>query len=124
MYIYQSAGGLPADLAKFCLPTHSKAAAERILDENEDLVAKATSSLRRQFPSDSDDVLQQGRLALLAAHRDYDPAKGASFRTFARNRLRGVVTSHLREQKRHSRCISFFDEVDMGTSGEKRPLIE
>jgi RNA polymerase sigma factor (sigma-70 family) len=68
--------------------------------------------------------LQQCRFGLLAAHRDYDPTKGASFRTFARQRLRGVITSHLREQKRHSRCISLFDEVDLGTTGERCPLID
>src|SRR5262249_21312197 len=124
MYIDLTAGGLPAELAAFSSPTYSRATAERVLEENKDLVEKSTCSLRRQFPSDSDHLLQQGRFALLAAHRDYDPTKGASFRTFARQRLRGVITSHLREQKRHSRCISLFEEVDLGTTGEKYPLIE
>jgi RNA polymerase sigma factor (sigma-70 family) len=124
MYIDHTAGGLPVELGRFSLPTHSKCSAERMLKENERLVVKATSAIRRQFPSDSDDLLQESRLALLAAHRDFDPTKGAGFRTFARHRLRGVVTSHLRKQKRHCRCCSLFDEVDLGTSGERCALID
>jgi len=124
MYIDHTAGGLPVKRSNFSLPTRSKDSAERMLKENRGLVAKATFRIRQQFPSDSDDLLQKGHLALLAAHRDFDQTKGAGFRTFARHRLRGVVTSYFREQKRHSRCNSLFEEVDMGTTGEKCPLID
>ena len=51
---------------------------------------------------DSEDLVQEGMLGLLTAIREYDPDRGASFRTFAevctRNRLHSAVKAAARDK--------------------------
>ncbi len=63
---------------------------------------------------DSEDLIQEGMIGLLSAIREYDPQKGASFKTFANicihNRIQSAVRSA--SQKKHkplNDCIPFDD---------------
>ena len=51
---------------------------------------------------DSEDLTQEGMLGLLSAIREYDPAKGASFKTYAeiciRNRIQSAIRSAARKK--------------------------
>ena len=46
-----------------------------------------------------------GNLGLVEASRRFNPAKGASFSTFARHRIRGAITDSLRGIDPVSRCL-------------------
>ena len=63
---------------------------------------------------DTEDLIQEGMIGLLSAIREYDPDKGASFKTFANicihNRIQSAVRSA--SQKKHkplNDCIPFDD---------------
>ena len=51
---------------------------------------------------DSEDLIQEGMVGLLAAIREYDPSKAASFRTYAevciKNRLLSVIKAAARDK--------------------------
>lgn len=47
---------------------------------------------------DQADLVQEGMLALVQAFNRYDPALGASFRTYAFPRIRGAIMDFLRDQ--------------------------
>ncbi len=53
---------------------------------------------------DSEDLLQEGMLGLLYAIREYDPQKGASFRTYAETCIRSRIQSAIRSaaRKKHA----------------------
>ena len=52
---------------------------------------------------DSEDLIQEGMVGLLAAIREYDPSKAAAFRTYAevciKNRLRSAVKAAARDKR-------------------------
>ncbi len=63
---------------------------------------------------DTEDLIQEGMIGLLSAIREYDPDKGASFKTFANicihNRIQSAVRSA--SQKKHrplNDCVPFDD---------------
>ncbi|WP_297196050.1 sigma-70 family RNA polymerase sigma factor [uncultured Flavonifractor sp.] len=73
---------------------------------------------------DSEDLIQEGMVGLLAAIREYDPAKAASFRTYAeiciKNRLFSVIKAAARDKH-----IPLNNSVSFGTplfSGNGDPL--
>ena len=53
---------------------------------------------------DSEDLLQEGMLGLLYAIREYDPQKGAAFRTYAETCIRSRIQSAVRSaaRKKHA----------------------
>lgn len=73
---------------------------------------------------DSEDLIQEGMVGLLAAIREYDPEKAASFRTYAevciKNRLFSVIKAAARDKH-----IPLNNSVSFGTplfSGNGDPL--
>lgn len=49
---------------------------------------------------DSEDLIQEGMLGLLAAMREYDDEKGASFRTYAQTCIQNRIKSAIRSARR------------------------
>jgi RNA polymerase sigma factor FliA len=62
------------------------------------LVSSAVARLAMTLPEhvDQDDLYSAGLLGLLQALRNFDPASGASFETYARTRVRGAMLDELR----------------------------
>jgi RNA polymerase sigma factor (sigma-70 family) len=58
------------------------------------LVAKRTNGMRRE---DFEDLVGVGCVALLEAVPRYDPARGASLKTFLSHRVSGAMLDHFRE---------------------------
>jgi len=71
---------------------------EALLEKYQSLVERVARRLvwRTGLQSAYDDFWSAGALALLEAGRRYDPAKGASFATFAEHRVRGAMIDELR----------------------------
>lgn len=69
-----------------------------LLEKYQTLVERIARRLvwRTGMQSAYDDLWSAGALALLEAGRRYDPAKGASFATFAEHRVRGAMIDELR----------------------------
>ena len=65
---------------------------------------RALTQARYLAGGDRDDLIQEGMIGLYRAVRDYDPGKGASFRTFAAlciaRRMNTAITSSNRDQNR------------------------
>lgn len=76
------------------------------------LVLKKAYKFALKYPVDSDDMLQEGMLALLKAAETYDRSKGASFATYAdvcvSNKMRNAAAKHIPEADEIS------DEEDYG----------
>jgi len=62
------------------------------------LVSSLAARLAMTLPehADQDDLYSSGLVGLLQALRNYDPACGASFETYARTRIRGAMLDELR----------------------------
>lgn len=69
-----------------------------LLEKHQALIERVARRLvwRTGMQSAYDDLWSAGALALLEASRRYDPAKGASFATFAEHRVRGAMIDELR----------------------------
>jgi len=69
-----------------------------LLEKYQQLVERTARRLvwRTGMQSAYDDLWSAGALALLEAARRYDPAKGATFATFAEHRVRGAMLDELR----------------------------
>ena len=123
MYIDVPPGNCQIDLPDLGGQPASHLTPEACLATHEDLVAKTTLTARQTFPSDSDDYLQEARLGLLEAHAKFDSSKGASLRTYAYHRIRGRLTALNRDRRKHAMCRSLFEEVEVGSCGERELLI-
>ena len=68
------------------------------MQEYAPLVKRIANHLRGRLPEgvDQDDLIQVGLIALLDAARQYSPAKGASFETYAGIRVRGAMLDEVR----------------------------
>jgi len=75
-----------------------KLSADDLVEQYAPLVKKVALHLLARLPSGTelDDLIQVGLMALLEAARNYSPAKGASFETYARIRLRGAMLDEVR----------------------------
>jgi RNA polymerase sigma factor (sigma-70 family) len=85
--------------------TNGIAAAERLVIDHLDLVDIATrhvGSLCNSPAIDQDDLIGEGRVALIKAARRYEPHKG-SFRSYAFGRIRGAMIDALRRDHLLSR---------------------
>lgn len=59
-----------------------EAAAEHLIQDYKELV-KSKAHLYFVLGADRDDIVQEGMIGIFKAIKNYDPSKGASFRTFA-----------------------------------------
>lgn len=71
---------------------------DALVQEYAPLVKRIANHLRARLPDgvDQDDLVQVGLIALLEAARQYSPAKGASFETYAGIRVRGAMLDEVR----------------------------
>ncbi len=71
---------------------------EQLLADYSGLVQRIAYHLKARLPACVlvDDLIQVGMLGLLDASRNYDPAQGASFETYATIRIRGSMLDELR----------------------------
>jgi RNA polymerase sigma factor for flagellar operon FliA len=71
---------------------------DALVQEHAPLVKRIANHLRARLPDgiEVDDLVQVGLMALLDAARQYSPAKGASFETYAGIRIRGAMLDEVR----------------------------
>jgi RNA polymerase sigma factor for flagellar operon FliA len=114
--------------------TRLPALRERLIERHLEMTRRIAANLYSRRITDSvafDDYLQYGRLGLIEAVDRYDPARGASFATFANYRIRGAILNGLehatesaaqlaqrRQQRLRERTQSLQQAVD--TSGEEQ----
>lgn len=72
---------------------------EKVVKEFLPLIAKLARDLKLTLPYnvELDDLIQEGVIALIQASEKYNPALGATFKTFAYNRIRGAMLDYLRK---------------------------
>ncbi len=88
------------------LPSHrrkgyaSVATAEINIEEHTPLVRKLASMMMARLPAsvELNDLIQVGILGLIDAARQFDPAQGVQFETFASQRIRGAMLDELRRE--------------------------
>lgn len=71
-----------------------------LLEEHQSLVRRQALSLQVRLPAsvELDDLIQAGMIGLLDAVNRYDATQGASFTTFASQRIRGAMLDELRSR--------------------------
>lgn len=71
-----------------------------LLEQHLPLVRRQALSLQVKLPAsvELDDLIQAGTIGLLDALKRYDAAQGASFATFASQRIRGAMLDELRSR--------------------------
>lgn len=71
-----------------------------LIEQHMPAVRRQALALQVKLPSgiDLDDLIQAGTLGLLDAMRRFDPNAGASFATFASQRIRGAMIDELRSR--------------------------
>lgn len=72
--------------------------ADELIAENVELVKRIAQHLSARLPAsvDIDDLMQAGMLGLLEAARNFDPSRGATFKTYAGIRIRGAMLDDIR----------------------------
>ena len=87
----------------------ARASPEELAERHLSLVIPIARSFQNRLPSSVDfvDLVGAGNLWLVEAARRFDPAKGCSFSTFAKHRIRGAITDSLRRIDTVSRCLRF-----------------
>lgn len=130
----QEAGGQPdRQLWEEFQQTRLPSLREQLIDRYLEMTRRIAANLYSRRITDTvtfDDYLQYGRLGLIEAVDRYDPARGASFATFANYRIRGAILNGLerstesaaqltqrRQQRLRERTQSLQEAVD--TSGEE-----
>jgi RNA polymerase sigma factor FliA len=104
---------------------------ERLIEHHLELTRHIAGSLYARRLNDSvsfDDYLQYGRMGLLEAVDRYDPARGASFTTFANYRIRGAILNGLERctesaaqaaHRRQQRLQERTDSLEAAESGSR-----
>lgn len=84
-----------------------------IVLNNMGLVRSCALSMRNMYIKygETDDVINEGVLALMDAIETYDPAKGAKFETYASLKIRGAVVDYLRKQDWIPRSVRKFARI-------------
>jgi RNA polymerase sigma factor for flagellar operon FliA len=69
------------------------ATAQRLIEENQGLVRSIAAAIHRKLNAsvDLDDLIAYGQVGLGQSARDYDPARGSRFSTYAYYRVRGAI---------------------------------
>ena len=80
---------------------------EQLFEENIALVKSIAQHICVRLPPGQtlDDLIQVGLIGLMEASRIYDPALGASFKSYATIRVRGAIMDELRRQSFVPRCV-------------------
>ena len=70
------------------------------------LVRSLALKIHRKLPSqvDLDDLISYGQIGLAEAARDFDPARGSQFSTYAYYRIRGAIYDGVSKMSWHSRA--------------------
>ena len=102
----------------------------KLVHEHSALVRRAAHQLMARLPASVqlDDLIQAGMLGLLEAAQRFDPAKGASFATFADRRVRGAMLDEIRKNAWAPRSLhrkarevaAAVREVETVSGGEAR----
>jgi RNA polymerase sigma factor for flagellar operon FliA len=111
---------------------------EILIERHLELTRRIAASLYARRISDIvafDDYLQYGRMGLLEAVDRYDPARGASFATFANYRIRGAILNGLehssesaaqwaqrRQHRLRDRTQSLEESEDMSREEQLEPF--
>ena len=84
-----------------------------IVLKNMGLVRACALSMRNMYIKfgDTDDVINEGVLALMDAIETYDPTKGAKFETYAGLKVRGAIIDYIRAQDWIPRNVRKFSKV-------------
>lgn len=84
-----------------------------IVLNNMGLVRACALSMRNMYVKfgETDDVINEGVLALMDAIESYDPAKGAKFETYAGLKVRGAIIDYIRKQDWIPRNIRKFSRT-------------
>jgi len=80
---------------------------EELAERHLSLVIPIARNFQKRLPSSVDfgDLVGAGNLGLVEAARRFNLAKGTSFGTFARHRIRGAIADSLRQIDPVSRCL-------------------
>ncbi|MGD0499080.1 MAG: sigma-70 family RNA polymerase sigma factor [Bryobacteraceae bacterium] len=80
------------------MPAVARASPDELAERHLSLVIHIARDFKQRLPPgvSFDDLVGAGNLGLVEAARRFNPAKGASFSTFARHRIRGAITDSLR----------------------------
>jgi RNA polymerase sigma factor for flagellar operon FliA len=97
-------------------------ARRRLAEDHLGLVERLAQRIARDLPPEADlaEMVSAGREGLLDAARRYDPARGASFETYAYYRIRGAIFDGLRkmaylsrqEYARHRQRLLYQERAD------------
>jgi len=79
------------------VPASARASPDELAERHLSLVMHIAGDFKQRLPPgvSFDDLVGAGNLGLVEAARRFNPAKGASFSTFARHRIRGAITDSL-----------------------------
>jgi RNA polymerase sigma factor FliA len=90
-----------------------RAAPENLAERNRRLVIPIARNFQKRLPPsvDFDDLVGAGNLGLVEAARRYNPARGSSFNTFAKHRIRGAIGDSLRRIDHVSRYLRSQQKV-------------
>jgi len=78
---------------------------QQLIEENQGLVRSLAGKIHRKLPPhvDLEDLVAYGQVGLAEAARDFDPARGSRFSTYAYYRIRGAVYDGLSKMTWFSR---------------------
>ncbi|MFP4271965.1 MAG: RNA polymerase sigma factor FliA [Halothiobacillaceae bacterium] len=103
---------------------------EDLVTRHADLVKRIAFHLVNRLPASvqAEDLVQAGMIGLLEAARQYDPAQGASFETYAGIRIRGAMLDEVRRNdwaprsvhRRHREVAQAIRAVEAETGREAR----
>jgi len=85
----------------------ARASPDELAERHLGLVIPIARNFQKRLPSnvDFDDLVGAGNLGLVEAARRFDSARGVSFVTFAKHRVRGAITDSLRQSDPVSRYL-------------------
>jgi RNA polymerase sigma factor (sigma-70 family) len=90
----------------------TSAGTQQLIEDNLELVRFIARQLHGRMPHlELDDLIQEGSIGLMAAAREFDPDRGASFRVYASFRVRGAILDSLRQEWRHPAFESMPENV-------------
>jgi RNA polymerase sigma factor FliA len=95
--------------------TCPEAIIQQRIEECQGLVRSLAGSIHRKLPPtvDLDDLIAYGQVGLGEAARDFDPARGSRFSTYAYYRIRGAVYDGLTK-------MSWFERAQVGRNRFER----
>lgn len=99
--------------------SRSEAVRNEIVLKNLGLVRACALSLRNTYIKygETDDVINEGVIALMDAIETFDPTKGAKFETYASIKIRGAVIDYVRKQDWVPRPVrKFARDLDKANS--------